>query len=49
MLVNIDNKIINARVLVDKNVEEFYQEAYDCEPECECDNIHLEYDQLISW
>jgi len=49
MLVSVDNKIVNARNIVDIKVEEFYQEAYDCEAGCECENIHLEYDQLIAW
>jgi len=26
-----------------------WTKAWDCEPGCHCVNIHLEYDQIISW
>lgn len=49
MLVTIDSKIVTKKATVDLRLEEFYEEAYDCVPGCECDNISIEYDQLIQW
>ena len=49
MLVTIDAKITSKKASVDIRLVEFYEEAYDCVPGCECENIYIEYDQLIKW
>jgi len=44
MLVNIDNKLVGAKARINAQVVSYYQDAYKCEPGCECDNISKEYD-----
>ena len=49
MLVTIDNKLVNKKAIVDTKLEKFYELAYACEPGCTCDNISIEYEQIIKW
>jgi len=49
MLVTIDTKLVNKKAIVDTKLVEFYELAYDCEPGCLCDNIYIEYEQIIKW
>jgi hypothetical protein len=49
MLDEIDNKLVTSRATIEIHLEKKYEEAYECEPGCHCDNIHLEYDQVIMW
>jgi len=49
MLVSIDTKIRQTELRVREELVEFYQRAYECAPGCHCDNIMIEYDQVIIW
>jgi len=49
MLVSIDTKIRQTELRVREELVEFYQRAYECAPGCHCDNIMIEYDQVIEW
>ena len=49
MFIDIQSKFESRRIAVDARLVEFYEEAYECEPGCTCDNIHLEYDQILRW
>jgi hypothetical protein len=49
MLKQIDLLLLNGKYKVKRIVEAGYKEAYECAPQCECDNIDLEYDQLLKW
>lgn len=49
MFVSIKEKLSSRKALVDARLVEFYEEAYKCEPGCTCDNIYLEYDQILAW
>jgi len=44
MLVGIDTKLISAKARINAQVVSYYQDAYKCDPGCECENISLEYD-----
>ena len=49
MFTQIVERISSKKMIVDAKLEKFYEEAYECEPGCTCENIHLEYDQLLKW
>ena len=49
MFIAIKSKLDSRKIAVDARLVEFYEAAYDCEPGCTCDNIHLEYDQILRW
>jgi len=49
LVSEINTKLINGRATTRSNLIEFYEKAYECDPGCTCDNINLEYDQLIAW
>jgi len=49
MITEIDSKLTTKKEVVNKKLVEHYQDAYDCEPGCTCENISVEYDQIIEW
>merc|ERR1712127_26445 len=49
MITEIDSKLTNKRAVVNKKLVGHYQDAYDCEAGCTCENISVEYDQIIGW
>ena len=49
MLDEIDRTLVTKRATIRSDLVKFYRESYECEPGCHCDNIHLEYDQVIMW
>lgn len=49
MITEIDSKLTTKKEVVNKKLVEHYQDAYDCEAGCTCENISIEYDQIIEW
>jgi len=49
MLVSIDTKLRQTKLRVGEELVKFYERAYECDPGCHCDNIMIEYDQVIEW
>ena len=41
--------LVAKRAVVDKRLVEFYEEAYDCAPGCHCEQIMIEYNQVLKW
>ena len=49
LVTKINTTLINDRAATRTKLVSFYEAAYECEAGCTCDNIHLEYDQLVAW
>jgi len=49
MFDEIVEKLSTRKVVIDAELVKFYTEAYECDPGCTCDNIRIEYDQLLRW
>jgi len=49
LINDIDSKLITKREVVNKKLVELYEDAYECESGCTCENISIEYNQIIAW
>lgn len=49
MMVSIDSKITIGRTSTKVLINKAYEAAYACKPGCSCENISIEYDQIIKW
>jgi len=47
LLETIDSVMVTSISSAERLVEEAHSEAYDCEPGCTCDNIMIEYNDII--
>ena len=49
LISEIDNKLTNKREVVNKKLVDHYNDAYECDAGCTCENISIEYDQIMKW